>query len=113
LTAREIFNLKERMNADLVTVSACQTGLSDRRPGDELVGLTRSLLYAGASSIVVSLWSVAARSTMELMEEFYTQLKEGKDKATALQQAMIKVMKKPEYSHPYFWAPFLLVGDWE
>jgi CHAT domain-containing protein/uncharacterized protein HemY len=113
LSAREIFNLKERMDADLVTVSACQTGLSDRRPGDELVGLTRSLLYAGAASVVVSLWSVAANSTVELMEEFYSQLKEGKDKATALQQAMIKIMMKPEYSHPYFWAPFLLVGDWE
>jgi CHAT domain-containing protein len=113
LTAQEIFNLKERMNADLVAVSACETGLSDRRPGDELVGLTRSLLYAGASSVIVSLWSVAAHSTMELMEEFYTQLKDGKDKATALQQAMIKIMMKPEYSHPYFWAPFLMVGDWE
>jgi tetratricopeptide (TPR) repeat protein len=113
LTAREIFNLKERMDADLVTVSACQTGVSDRKPGDELVGLTRSLLYAGASSVVVSLWSVAAHSTMEQMEEFYIHLKDGKDKATALQQAMIKIMMKPEYSHPYFWAPFLLVGDWE
>ncbi len=113
LTAQEIFNLKERMNADLVTVSACETGLSDRRPGDELVGLTRSLLYAGASSIVVSLWSVYARSTMEMMEEIYKELKEGKDKAPALQQAMVKIMMKPEYSHPYFWAPFLLVGDWE
>jgi CHAT domain-containing protein len=113
LSAREIFNLKERMDADLVTVSACQTGLSDRRPGDELIGLTRSLLYAGAASVVVSLWSVAAQSTMELMEEFYRGLKEGKDKAAALQQAMIKIMKKQEYSHPYFWAPFILIGDWE
>jgi CHAT domain-containing protein len=113
LTAREIFNLKDRMNAGLVTLSACQTGLSERSLGDELVGLTRSLLYAGAASIVVSLWSVAAHSTMELMEEFYRGLKEGKDKAAALQQAMIKIMKKQEYSHPYFWAPFILIGDWE
>ncbi len=113
LTAREIFNLKNRMNASLVTLSACETGLSERSLGDELIGLTRSWLYAGADSIVVSLWSVAAHSTMELMEEFYLELKEGKDKASALQQAMIKVMKRPEYSHPYFWAPFILIGDWE
>jgi CHAT domain-containing protein len=72
------------------------------------------LLYAGAASVVVSLWSVAAASTIQLMEEFYKQQKDNKkDKATALQQAMIKIMANPEYSHPYFWAPFILVGDWK
>lgn len=111
LTAREIFNW--RINAELVTLSACQTGLNERTLGDELIGLTRAFLYAGAPSVVVSLWSVYAPSTQELMLEFYKLLKKGKDKATALQEAQIEVMQKDEYTHPYFWAPFILVGDWE
>jgi CHAT domain-containing protein len=97
---------------ELVTLSACQTGINETKPGDELIGLTRALIYAGTSSVIVSLWSVYDPSTRELMVEFYKQLKEGKDKATALQQAQIKIMSKGEYSHPYYWAPFIL-GDWE
>ena len=111
LTAREIFDL--RLNSELVTLSACETGLNESKPGDELIGLTRSLIYAGAASVIVSLWSVYDPSTRELMVEFYRQLKSGKDKATALQQAQIKIMQEDEYSHPYYWAPFILVGDWE
>jgi CHAT domain-containing protein/Tfp pilus assembly protein PilF len=111
LTAREIFDMK--LNTELVTLAACQTGINERSPGDELVGLTRAFLYAGASSVIVSLWSVNARSTQELMLEFYKLLKEGKDKATSLQKAQEIIMDKKEYSHPYYWAPFILVGDWE
>ena len=111
LTAREIFNMK--INAELVTLSACQTGINKRKPGDELIGLTRAFLYAGTPSVVVSLWSVDAQSTQELMLEFYKLLKKGRDKATALQEAQKKIMQKEEYSHPYYWAPFILVGNWE
>ena len=111
LTAREIFDM--RLDTELVTLSACQTGLNERSPGDELVGLTRAFLYAGSPSIIVSLWSVDARSTQELMLEFYKLLKNGADKATALQEAQKKIMEKGEYTHPYYWAPFVLVGDWE
>lgn len=78
-----------------------------------MIGLTRAFLYAGAPSVIVSLWSVDVRSTQELMLEFYTLLKKGVDKATALQEAQKKIMKKEGYSHPYYWAPFVLVGDWE
>ena len=92
---------------------ACETGLNKRRPGDELIGLTRSLIYAGAPSVVVSLWSVNALSTKELMFEFYRLLKSGIDKATALQEAQKKIMEREEWSHPYYWAPFILVGDWQ
>ena len=95
----------------MVTLGAFETGLNESKPGDELIGLTRSLIYAGAASVIVSLWSVYDRSTQELMLEFYKLLKNGIDKATALQQAQIKIMQKEEYSHPYFWAPFILVGD--
>jgi CHAT domain-containing protein/lipopolysaccharide biosynthesis regulator YciM len=111
LMAQEIFNL--RLKVELATLSACQTGINETKPGDELIGLTRALIYAGTPSVIVSLWSVDAKSTQELMVEFYKLLKEGKDKATALQQAQIKIMEKEEYSHPYYWAPFILVGDSE
>jgi len=111
LSAREIFDMK--LNSELVTLSACQTGLNQRRPGDELIGLTRAFIYAGAPSIIVSLWSVDASSTQELMLEFYKLLKNGIDKATALQEAQKKIMDKKEYSHLYYWAPFILVGDWK
>jgi tetratricopeptide (TPR) repeat protein len=111
LTAREILDMK--LNTELVTLAACQTGINERNPGDELVGLTRAFLYAGAPSVIVSLWSVDAYSTQELMLEFYKLIKNGIDKATALQKAQIKIMEKKEYAHPYYWAPFVLVGDWE
>ena len=111
LTAREIFDLK--LNAELVTLSACETGINKTSPGDELIGLTRAFLYAGAPSVIVSLWSVNASSTHELMVEFYKFLKKGRDKATALQQAQKKIMVKEEYSNPYYWAPFILIGDWQ
>ena len=111
LKAREIFDM--RLNTELVTLSACQTGLNKRSPGDELIGLTRAFLYAGAPSVVVSLWSVDAQSTHELMLEFYKQLKNGADKATALQKAQIKTIEKKKYAHSYYWAPFVLIGDWQ
>ena len=111
LTAKEIFDLK--LNSELVTLSACQTGINRRTQGDELIGLTRSVIHAGSPSVIVSLWSVYDPSTRELIIEFYKFLKNGNDKATALQQAQIKIMQKQEFSHPYYWAPFTLVGDWK
>ncbi|MDQ6662159.1 MAG: CHAT domain-containing protein [Chloroflexota bacterium] len=93
LTAEEIFNLS--MNADLVTLSACETGVNERKPGDELIGLTRALIYAGTPSVIVSLWSVDELSTSLLMEHFYLQLRRPLEenngqpvtKAEALQSA--------------------------
>ena len=78
LTAEEIFGLK--MEVDLVTFSACETGVNEYRPGNELIGLTRALIYAGTPSVVVSLWAVDDLSTGLLMQHFYQQLKKpGKD----------------------------------
>ena len=111
LTVREIFGMK--LGGELVTLSACETGLNQRSRGDELIGLSRAFIYAGAPSVVVSLWSVDAGSTRELMLEFYGLLKDGFDKASAMQEAQKKIMEKPEYSHPYYWAPFILTGDWQ
>ena len=83
-----------RFKTELVTLSECQTGLNQTNPGDELIGFTRALIYAGVPSVVVSLWSVDARSTQELMLEFYRLLKNGMDKATVLQEAQKRTMDR-------------------
>ena len=129
LTAREILTNQKieinekkqkpfKINAKLVTLSACETGISESKPGDELIGLPRAFLSAGADSVAVSLWRVNSSSTKEIMIEFYSNIKSGDDKATALQKAQIKIRERwkkehgEKYAHPYFWAPFVLVGDW-
>jgi CHAT domain-containing protein len=99
------------IRADLVTLSACESGVNENRPGDELIGLTRAFVYAGAASVVVSLWKVNDESTRHLMEHFYKELKRGINKAEALQQAQLRLMKMG-FDHIFFWAPFILVGDW-
>jgi CHAT domain-containing protein len=114
LTAYEIMQMN--LNADLVTLSACETAVSENLPGDELVGLPRALLYAGASSVLVTLWSVEANSALEIMEQFYRRLHEIKPEgpvpeAIALREAILSVKLKHE--HPFYWAPFVLVGDWQ
>jgi CHAT domain-containing protein len=90
LTAAAIFGL--RLHADLITLSACESGVNERRPGDELIGLTRALIYAGTPSVVVSLWSVSDISTSILMGRFYQAWKGGAGKAEALRQAQTGVL---------------------
>ncbi|MEQ8225573.1 MAG: CHAT domain-containing protein, partial [Candidatus Eremiobacterota bacterium] len=107
LPVYEIFNLN--LKAYLVTLSACKTGLGEEASGDELVGLTRAFIYAGTPTICSSLWDVSDVATSELMERFYFHLKD-KNKSEALRLAQIGLMKK--YCHPFFWAPFVLTGDW-
>ena len=107
LSAYELFGIK--LNAYLVTLSACQTAVSRVSRGDEMLGLVRGLVYAGTPSIVASLWNVDDASTAELMNEFYSNLT-TMDKAEALQYAQIKIMK--EKKSPFFWAPFVLIGDY-
>ena len=110
LVAAEIFNLT--LNADLVVLSACQTGLGKLVQGEGLIGLTRPFLYAGSRSVMVSLWSVADQSTSQLMQQFYKSLVSRKlEKAQALQGAQLMLMKDSRYSHPFYWAPFVLIGD--
>ena len=109
LTARQIFDLK--LKCELVTLSACETGISENKPGDELIGLTRAFIYAGAPSLVVSLWNVSAFTTKELMEDFYINLKNGNQKVIALQKAQVKIMER--YKLQFFWAPFILIGNWK
>jgi CHAT domain-containing protein len=164
LTAGEIFGLQLR--AELVTLSACQSGVNQRHPGDELIGLTRSLIYAGAPSVLVSLWSVDDLSTGLLMERFYATWRSDPQvsKAHALRAAQqwLRTLTRDEvlahvqtaraaarsqalagspqaatahrlwftldarrlaleemapgdrpFQHPFYWAPFVLVGDWQ
>lgn len=112
LTVGEVWDLPLQ-KVDLVTLSACDTALGERDPnGTEITTMAEAFSSAGASSVLASLWSVADDSTRDLMVEFYKQLAAGKSKAEALQAAQIKVMKEPGYHHPYFWAPFVLMGDW-
>ncbi len=98
-----------RMNAEMVTLSACHTGVNMIFPGDELHGLMRGFLYAGVPSLVASLWAVSDRSTSELMSEMYTHIRAGATKRAALRQAQLAI--KDAYGHPYYWAPFILMGD--
>jgi CHAT domain-containing protein len=110
LSARDI--AAATIDADLVYLSACVSGRHDIRPGDEILGLVRALIRAGAASIVASHWPIAAwASTRQLMETFYTRwLVDGLPKARSMQAAQIETMAR--HSHPYHWAPFALVGDW-
>ncbi len=107
----DLFNLELRCN--LITVSACESGLSKITRADELIGLCRGIFYAGATSVMLSLWKVADESSCYLMENFYWHyVKNRKTKTRALQLAMQAVKSKREYSHPFYWAPFVIMGDW-
>lgn len=110
LFAGEIYNLE--MNADLVTLSACQTGLGKISKGEGVIGLSRALVYAGAKSIIVSFWSVADESTSELMKTFYQRMLEnpGSGYAANLRDAKLALIKNEKYSSPFYWAPFILIG---
>jgi len=110
LRMNEIFNLG--LNADLVTLSACETALGKEVRGEGMIGLTRAFFYAGARSIIASLWMVSDQSTSELMEDFYLNLVDGRKPGEALRLAKIKLLNSDDqiYKHPFFWAPFIFVG---
>ena len=118
LTTLDIFDL--RLRASLVCLSACQTGRSVVGGGDEVQGLMRALLHAGAASVVLTLWSVEDHTTAGLMDAFYSKLAEGWTKGAALQHAQQAFLNGQRpwgadmteiYTHPYYWAPFFLVGE--
>jgi CHAT domain-containing protein len=104
-----LYDLYElRLPVELLTLSGCGTGLSVVAAGDELLGLTRGLLCAGAQSVLLSLWDVHDRTTAEFMSSFYSHLGKEREKASALRAAMLETRER--LPHPYFWAPFVLVG---
>lgn len=110
LFAGEIYNLK--LNASLVTLSACQTGLGKVLKGEGVIGLSRALVYAGARNIVVSYWNVADESTAILMKAFYRDLLQtpGADYSQSLRQAKLQLARDDKFSAPFYWAPFVLIG---
>lgn len=112
LQAWEIFE-QIHLDADLVTLSACNSGLGEELSGEGLVGLTRAFQYAGAHSIVASFWSVDDLRTMELMTELYKNLQANKTKEKALQLAQQKLLHSRSAAAPYYWAGFTLIGDWQ
>jgi CHAT domain-containing protein len=101
-----------RIDADLVTLSACETALGKEMGGEGLVGLTRAFHYAGARSVHASLWSVGDESTADLMGRFYGYLQRGRSKAAALRAAQLDLIRSDRFSHPFHWAAFTLTGDW-
>ena len=111
LQAWEIFE-SVRLDADLVTLSACDSALGQEMGGEGLLGLTRAFQYAGARSVLGSLWSINDRSTGFLMKRFYRHLRAGQTKDEALQAAQIELIRTPHFSHPFHWAAFQLAGDW-
>ncbi len=108
LQAYEIFNLD--LSADLVVLSACDTALGRNVSGEGILGVSRAFLYAGASSVVVSLWQVSDASTADLMIRFYRHLGESGDKAEALRLSKLELIRQGRYDQPYYWAPFILIG---
>jgi CHAT domain-containing protein len=111
LRAHELFNLK--LPAEVVVLSACQTGVGKTIRGEGLVSLTRGFMYAGAPRVVVSLWGVSDWGTTDLMVRFYQgMLNEGMRPAAALRTAQLSLMNDKRWTSPYYWAPFTLQGEW-
>ncbi|MBX3622845.1 MAG: CHAT domain-containing protein [Rhizobacter sp.] len=110
LEAREIYTL-DLHGVRLITLSACESGLGRVARGDEIIGFTRSLLSAGANSIVASLWPVADDSTDLLMGRLYRELAAGRDLMASMQLAQLEVQKNRRFAHPFFWAPFNVIGN--
>ncbi|MDQ3135162.1 MAG: CHAT domain-containing protein, partial [Acidobacteriota bacterium] len=111
LRLHEIYNL--HLSAELVVLSACQTGLGKEIKGEGLVGLTRGFMYAGSPRVVASLWKVDDVATAELMGIFYQKMLRGKMRpAAALRAAQVEMWRQPRWQSPYYWAAFQLQGEW-
>jgi len=112
LRLNDIFNLN--LPAELVVLSACETGLGKDVKGEGLVGLTRGFMYAGSKRVVVSLWSVKDVATAELMKKFYQQMLDKKlNPVAALRAAQLEMWKTQQWKSPYYWAAFVVQGEWK
>ena len=113
---REVVPCVKQRNLRLVVLSACETARGAANPQAEVLGMPDAFVMAGAPTVIASLWSVYTWSTTDLMVEFYRRVaKEKQDTATALleaRRALLRDRARGRYAHPYYWAPFLLFGDW-
>jgi CHAT domain-containing protein len=107
LAVQDVYDLE--LKATLVTLSACETGLGHDAGGDDLVGMVRGFLHAGAASLIVSLWMVDDESMTTLMTKFYSHWLAGHSKVESLRHAQLELLK--EYEHPYYWSPLILTGS--
>src|SRR5262249_7678436 len=112
LKLQDIYNLK--LPVDLVVLSGCETGLGENVGGEGLIGLTRGFMYAGASRVVASLWSVSDMATADLMSHFYRAMeRQGMRPAAALRAAQIEMWQQKQWRSPYYWAAFQIQGEWQ
>nr|WP_293105495.1 CHAT domain-containing tetratricopeptide repeat protein [Okeania sp. SIO2F4] len=112
LQLNDIFNLE--MPAELVVLSACETGIGEEIRGEGLVSLTRGFMYAGAKRVVVSLWSVEDNSTSELMEKYYQKmLEKGKNPVESMRETQLEMLSSEERKAPFYWASFVVQGEWK
>jgi len=110
LQTYEVFNMN--LNADLVVLSACNTALGKLQKGEGVIGISRAFLFAGVPSLVVSLWNVDDKATSIIMSDFYKYMKAGFNKKQALRRAKVDYLRASG-ADPYYWAPFILIGDWQ
>jgi len=111
LRIQDIYNL--RLRAELVVLSACRTAIGRSIPGEGLMGMARAFLYAGTRQVVGSLWPVDEKATTELMTGFYREVfRNGRSPADALRRAQQRLAATPRWHAPYYWAGFVLEGDW-
>jgi CHAT domain-containing protein len=112
LRLHEVYNLQ--LNADLIVLSACESGLGKEIKGEGLIGLTRGFMYSGAPRVVASLWNVDDLATAELMKHFYQgMLKDGLPAGAALRAAQLELSRQKRWASPYYWASFVLHGEWK
>jgi CHAT domain-containing protein len=108
----DIYKLK--LSADLVVLSSCESALGKELQSEGIIGLPRGFLHAGAKSVIASLWKVDDEASASLMKELYTRMQKGESPSAALRQAQLALMKtKNQYSNPYYWAAFILEGDYK
>jgi CHAT domain-containing protein len=103
--------LQQDLSYELVTLSACETGLANVAGDEELIGLGRGFLYAGAGALILSMWSVADSSTTDLMERMYSALSRGESKSSSLRYAQTSILAENQHLHPAYWGAFQLIGD--
>jgi CHAT domain-containing protein len=111
LTALEASGLN-LWGTKLVTLSACDTGLGEVKNGDGVYGLRRAFLLAGAETLLMSLWSVSDYVSRQIMAQYYAGLKQALGRGEALRQVQLKMLKKKNYEHPFYWASFIQLGEW-